>query len=57
MQCASPEQMCLENCTDCDTETEVADQTCYLTQSQFTDTGPTSPSADPTKPGSWLGGL
>ena len=30
----------------CHTEIEVADQTFYLTQSQYTDTGPTSPSAD-----------
>ena len=28
-----------------------ANQTFYLTQSQYTDTGPTSPSADPTTPG------
>ena len=33
----------------------VADQTFYLTQSQYTDTGPTSPSADPTTPGTWQG--
>ena len=31
----------------CHTEVEVADQTFRLTQSQYTDTGPTSPSADP----------
>ena len=41
--------------TCCHTETEVADQTFYLTQSQYTDTGPTSPSADPTMPGAWQG--
>ena len=35
----------------CDTETEVAAQTFYLTQSQYTDTWPTSPSSDPTTPG------
>ena len=34
---------------------EVADQTFYLTQSQYTDTGPTSPSADPITPGAWQG--
>ena len=28
-------------------------QTFYLTQSQYTDTGPTSPSADPITPGTW----
>ena len=35
--------------------TEVADPTFYLTQSQYTDTGPTSPSADPITPGAWQG--
>ena len=33
----------------------VADQTFYLTQSQYTDTGRTSPSADPIMPGAWQG--
>ena len=33
--------------TCCHTETEVADPTFHLTQSQCTDTGSTSPSADP----------
>ena len=32
-----------------------ADQTFYLTQSQYTDTGPTSPSADLITPGAWQG--
>ena len=36
-------------------ETEVADQTFYLTQSQYTDTGLTSPSSDPIMPGTWQG--
>ena len=36
-------------------ETEVADRTFYLTQSQYTDAGPTSPSADPITPGAWHG--
>ena len=40
-------RICTDNNTCCHTETEVADQTFYLTQSQYTDTGPTSPSADP----------
>ena len=44
-----------DNCTCCHTETEVADQTFYLTQSQYTDTRPTSPSADPITPGAWQG--
>ena len=39
----------------CHTEIEVADQTFYLTQSQYTDTGLTSPSADPIMPGAWQG--
>ena len=39
--------------TCCHTEMEAADQTFHLTQSQYTDTGPTSPSADPITPGAW----
>ena len=39
----------------CHTEIEVADQTFHLTQSQYTDTGPTSPSTDPISPGAWKG--
>ena len=35
------------------TEIEIAYQTFYLTQSQHTDTVPTSPSADPITPGAW----
>ena len=38
-----------------DTEAVVADQTSYLTQSQYTDTRPTSPSTNPTMPGAWQG--
>ena len=48
-------RICSDNFTCCHTEIEVADQTFYLTQSQYTDTGPTSPSADPTTPGAWQG--
>ena len=44
-------RICSDKLTCCHTETEVADQTFYLTQSQYTDTGPTSPSADPISPG------
>ena len=44
-------RICSDNFTCCHTEIEVADPTFYLTQSQYTDTGPTSPSADPTTPG------
>ena len=40
-------RICTDNFTCCHTETEVAEQTFYLTQSQYNDTGPTSPSADP----------
>ena len=43
--------ICSDNCTCCHTEIEVADQIFYLTQSQYTDTGPTSPSADHVTPG------
>ena len=42
--------ICSGNCTCCHTDVEVADQTFYLTQSQYTDTGPTSTSADPATP-------
>ena len=40
-------RICSDNGTCCHTEAEVADQTFYLTQSQCTDTGPTSPSVAP----------
>ena len=45
----------LHNFMCCHTEIEAADQTFHLTQSQYTDTGPTSPSADPITPGAWQG--
>ena len=48
-------RICSNNVTCCHTEIDVADQTFYLTQSQYTDTGPTSPSADPITPGAWQG--
>ena len=48
-------RICSDNFTCCHTEIEVADQTFYLTQSQYTDTGPTSPSTDPITPGAWQG--
>ena len=48
-------RICSDNFTCCHTEIEVADQTFYLTQSQYTDTGQTSPSADPITPGAWQG--
>ena len=43
------------NFTCCHTEVEAADQTFYLTQSQYTDTQPTRTSADPISPGAWQG--
>ena len=49
-------RICSDSFTCCHTEIEVADQPFYLTQSQYTDTGPTSPSADPMTPGAWQGG-
>ena len=48
-------RICLDKFTCCHTEIAVADQTFYLTQSQYTDTGPTSSSADPITPGAWQG--
>ena len=48
-------RICSDKFTCCHTEIEVADPTFYLTQSQYTDTGPTSPSADPITPGAWQG--
>ena len=48
-------RICSDNFTCCHTEIEAADQSFYLTQSQYTDTGPTSPSADPITPGAWQG--
>ena len=52
---ASQGRICSYKFTCCHTETEVEDQTFYLTQSQYTDTRPTSPSADPITPGAWQG--
>ena len=52
---ASQGRTCSDNLTCCHTEIEVADPTFHLTQSQYTDTGPTSPSADPITPGAWQG--
>ena len=48
-------RICVDNLTCCHIEIEVADPTFHLTQSQYTDTGPTSPSADPITPGAWQG--
>ena len=48
-------RICLDNFTCCHTEIEVADQTFHLTQSQYTDTGPTSHITDPIPPGARQG--
>ena len=48
-------QIYSDNCLCCHTDIEVADQTFYLTQSQYTDTGLTSSSADLRTPDAWLG--
>ena len=42
-----------DNCKSWHIEIEAADQTFYFTLSQYTDTGPTSRSADPITPGAW----
>ena len=47
--------ICSDNYTCCHTGTEMADQASDLTQSQYSDTGPTSPNIDPIKPGVCLG--
>ena len=46
-------QMYITTC--CHTEIEVADQTFYLTHSQYSDSRKTSLNADPITPGSWQG--
>ena len=48
-------RICSHNFTCCHTEIEAADPTFYLTQTQYIDTGPTSPSADPIRPSAWQG--
>ena len=48
-------RICSDNFTCCHTEIEAADPTFHLTQSQYTDTGSTSPSADSITPGAWQG--
>ena len=37
----------------CHTEVEVANQTCFQIQSQYTDTGPTRPMTDAVRLGTW----
>ena len=48
-------RICSGKSTCCHTAIEVADPTFHLTQSQYTDTGPTSTSTDPLTPGAWQG--
>ena len=48
-------RICSDNFTCCHTEIEVADPNVHLTQSQYTDTGPISPSTDPITPDAWQG--
>ena len=48
-------RICSDNFTCCHAEIEVADRTFNLTQSQYSDTGPTSPITDPITPGAWQG--
>ena len=46
-------RICSDNFTCYHTEIEVADPTFHLSQSQYTDTRPTSPSTDSIRPGAW----
>ena len=48
-------RICSDKFTCCHTEVEAADQTFFLIKSQYTDTGPISPSADPITPDAWQG--
>ena len=45
--------VCLDSCMCCHTEAEVTHRTCCLSHSQYTDTRPTSRSADPVTPDAW----
>ena len=48
-------RICSDKCTCCHTEIENVGQTLCLAQPQYTDIGPTSPSAGPITPGGWQG--
>ena len=48
-------RICSDNFMHSHTDIEVADQTFHLTQSQYIDTRPTSPSTDPIMSGAWQG--
>ena len=54
-QCVSQKLNCFDSFTCCCTDTETTDQTCYLTRSQYTETGTTSCSADHITWGIWQG--
>ena len=47
------EGICADTYTCCHTDTEVAGQTCNLTRSQYTHTGPIIPNANPVPLGAW----
>ena len=47
MQCVSQVRICLDSFASCHTEPEITDRIICLIQSQYTDTGPTSPCAHP----------
>ena len=51
----SQERSCSDKLTCCHTQIEVADENFCLSQSQYTDIGPTSLSADPIPTVAWLG--
>ena len=53
MQSVSRRQIQSDNCMFCHTMGKVTDQTCYLSQTPYTDTWPTSPSTDPLTQGTW----
>ena len=53
VQCTSQGEICSDNRACYPTVIEASDQNCHLTQPQRTDTGPTSPSADPITLGAW----
>ena len=46
-------RICSDKFTCCHTEIEFADHTFHLTQSKYTDTGPTCQSTDLITPGAW----
>ena len=43
------------SCTCCHSETEAADQICYVAWPQYTNSRPTSPITDPIMAGAWQG--